>query len=367
MVDELDNLIMEDKKKNKGKKALLLVLLLLIVFFGYKVLAPNQKTFALGNIPKVVYTKTQDIKGCGAKPNSKIKIVLNGGDPIFIDADAKGCIIYSAELDKGINKIDFFDQNLEKNNPITIQIEYIVKSPLLEIAQPLQNSEIKVANGKKDQEIIVKGKTDPGVSIFINDDKVTVNDNGDFETKIQLSLGEDKIKVVADNGDKTTEQEITVKLVEETKSNSNSTNQNNPNNNSNPQNTSDPNGNSSGDQQLVDQTQPKDSQPLIIYPSKVIISYILYSTDPNSAGYGEYIELKNTGDVDKDITGWTVSDSDGNSFTFPSYVLNPGSTVRITTNSGRFLFNSTKPVWDRLGEAGYLQDTSGKMVDAYSY
>jgi hypothetical protein len=362
-MDDLDNLVEENKKKHTGRKILLLILLLLGIFFAYKVLAPTSSAFALGNIPKVVYTKTQNISGCGAAPNSKIKIILNGNNPIFVDVDERGCMTYSAELNEGINKIDFYDLNSAKSDPVSVQIEYVIKPPSLEITQPLQNSEIKVATGKKDQEIIIKGKTDIGADIFVNGDKVVVNDDGSFETKIQLSLGEDKIKVLADNGDKTTEQEVTVKLVEETKTNNNSSSPNNTN--GNPSSSSTNNG-SNNNQPPTDQNQP-EPQPLVTYPSKVIISYILYNDDALKAGTAEYIELKNTGDVNKDITGWTVSDGDGNSFSFPSYVLTPGSTVRVTTNSGRFLFNSTKPVWDRVGEAGYLKDASGKLVDAYSY
>jgi len=366
-MDELDNLVIEDKKKkHTGRKILLLLLLLIIIFFGYKFLAPNQKTFALSGVPQTVYTKMQDISGCGAAPYSKIKVVLNGGNPIFVDTNEKGCITYSAELVEGTNKIDFFDLSSNKSDPVSVQIEYIVKPPSLEITDPVPNAEVKVATGKKDQEVTVKGKTDSGVNIFVNEDKIAVNDDGTFETKIQLSLGEDKIKVVADNGDKTTEQEITVKLVEETKANNNSSSQNNTNNSNGNSNSSGSNNNTNNNQQPTDQNQP-EPQPVIIYPSKVIISYILYNADAQKAGYSEYVELKNTGDVDKDITGWTISDSDGNSFTFPSYILAPGSTVRVTTNSGRFLFNSTTPVWDRIGEAGYLKDASGKLVDVYSY
>lgn len=373
MADELDNLVEEDKKKHTGRKLLLLLLLLLCIFFGYKVLAPNQKTFAIGSLPKVVYTKTQDIGGCGAKPNSKIKVIINGENPVFVDVNEKGCIVYSAELKEGLNEISFLDLNSSDSNPINIQIEYVVKSPLLEIEEPLQNSEIKVEVGKKDKEITVKGKTDPGVDIFVNGDKIVVNDDGSFETKIEISLGEDKIIVLADNGDKTTEEEITVKLTEETQTNNGSTNQdssgnnnNNSNNNSNPSDSSNTDNNSGDEQQSGDQDQ-SDPQPLVIYPSKVIISYILYSTDAQQTGASEYMELKNTGDVDKDITGWVVSDSDGNYFTFPSYILSPGSTVRITTGAGRFVFSSSSPVWDRIGEAGYLKDASGKLVDVYSY
>lgn len=362
MADELDNLVAEEKKKNPGKKALLIIFLLLAIFFGYKVLAPNQKTFALGDIPKIVYTKTSDLTGCGAKPNSKIKIIVNGAAPIFADVDAEGCIVYSVELVEGINKIEFFDLSSSKSDPIIAEIEYVIKPPSLEIIEPFQNSEIKTAVGKSSQEVAVKGKTEPGVSIFINKDKVTVSDDGSFETKIQLSVGEGKIKIVADNGSKTTEQEITVKIVAPLSANNNSASQNNSNNNPAPAAPSDTDNN----QEPIEQPQP-EPEPIVIYPSKVIISYILYSTDAEKAGYSEYIELKNTGDADKDITGWTVSDSDGNAFTFPSYILTPGATVRVTTNSGRFLFNSTSPVWDRIGEAGYLNDSSGKLVDVYSY
>lgn len=371
MADELDNLVEDDKKKHTGRKLLLLLLLLLCIFFGYKVLAPNQKTFAIGNLPRVVYIKTQDISGCGATPNSKIKVIINGDNPAFVDVNEKGCIVYSAELNEGMNNIQFIDLSSNNSNPITVQIEYVIKPPSLEITEPLQNSEVKVAAGKKNQEVTVEGKTDPGANIFVNGDKVAVNDDGSFETKIELNTGDDTIKVVADNGSKTTEEDITVKLTEDTQTNNNLSNQDNPNNNNsgnNPSSTNPPatDSNPGNDQTTTDPNQ-SDPQPLVIYPSKVIISYILYNPDAEKAGSSEYIELKNTGDVDKDITGWVVSDSDGNSFTFPSYILSPGSTVRITTGAGRFVFNSTNPVWDRIGEAGYLKDASGKLVDAYSY
>ena len=107
--------------------------------------------------------------------------------------------------------------------------------------------------------------------------------------------------------------------------------------------------------------------PVVIYPSKVIISFIRYAQDDNGNPQEEYVEVRNTGEGAKNLSGYTVSDSDGNVFTFPAFTIQPGQVVRINTNGSGFSFAVTFPVWNRVGEPAYLKDGEGILVDLYSY
>lgn len=380
-LQELEKFDFDKKGSKKWKSALVLLLLFVAVFVGYKVLAPNDGAFAL-EYPKEVHQQNNDIRGCGAEFYGKVKVVLNDGSPAFVDADKDGCFVYNADLKEGLNKIEFFFADSKNKKPTIAFVNYIVSSdgPVLEILEPSSNIEIKIADGKKQEEIIVKGRTESGATVKVNDDSIDVSSDGSFETKVSVGFGENKIIVTAESDGKVSEKEIVVKAVEQSGSdkNENGSNQKNDNTESQGSGNNAQSGNSSSQQSSSDNPSSSGSsgsdssgsfqqQPITIYPSKVIISYIMYSPDAVASGVGEYIELKNTGDENKDITGWNITDSDGNSFIFPGYILYPGATVRVTTNSGRFLFSSSSSVWDRVGEPGYLRDSTGRLVDAYSY
>ena len=67
----------------------------------------------------------------------------------------------------------------------------------------------------------------------------------------------------------------------------------------------------------------------------------------------EYVEITNIGTAAVDLNGWVLKDiSEGYpSFTFPSYVLAPGQSIRVYTNEihpeyGGFSFGSGKAVWN---------------------
>jgi hypothetical protein len=78
----------------------------------------------------------------------------------------------------------------------------------------------------------------------------------------------------------------------------------------------------------------------------------------------EAVELLNTGDT-LDLTGWQISDEDGNRFTFPAYILYGGGIVRVMTRSGAaspiaLYWNQDAAIWS-AGETLTLSDAAGTV------
>jgi hypothetical protein len=91
----------------------------------------------------------------------------------------------------------------------------------------------------------------------------------------------------------------------------------------------------------------------------------------------EYVEIKNFGASAVDLAGWTLKDTaDGTpTFTFPSFLLQPGQTIRVYTNQvhqewGGFSFGRGSAIWsnnttdpDRAG----LFNAQGVLLSEKSY
>ena len=89
----------------------------------------------------------------------------------------------------------------------------------------------------------------------------------------------------------------------------------------------------------------------------------------------EYVELTNLGSEPLDLKGWVLKDiSEGYpSFTFPSYVLQPGKSIRVYTNEihpeyGGFSFESGKAVWNNSSpDTAALFNAQGQEASRKSY
>ncbi len=112
--------------------------------------------------------------------------------------------------------------------------------------------------------------------------------------------------------------------------------------------------------------QPQNNGSSTAY--SVRITSISYST--------EWVEIVNNGEESVDIGGWTLQDASSNIYTFPSsFILNPGSTVRIysgsayntCTNSQTSLCWKASSVWNDGGDTATLRDSLGNLVSTYSY
>ncbi len=89
----------------------------------------------------------------------------------------------------------------------------------------------------------------------------------------------------------------------------------------------------------------------------------------------EYVEITNLGNEPVDLKGWVVKDiSEGYPvLTFPSYILQPGKSLRVYTNEihpeyGGFSFGSGKAVWNNTSpDTAALFNAQGQEVSRKSY
>jgi hypothetical protein len=83
---------------------------------------------------------------------------------------------------------------------------------------------------------------------------------------------------------------------------------------------------------------------------------------------GEYVRMTRVGTGDLWLSGWTLSDEDGNIFTFPKLDFIEGSIdlyTRPGIDSAKALFwKLDKPVW-RIGETATLKDPDGNIRATY--
>lgn len=91
---------------------------------------------------------------------------------------------------------------------VLFQYRFILLNPPLSVSSPKAGSPISA------KDITVVGKTDPNATVFVNNDAVVVNSNGEFMKKITAFTGKSVIVVKAKNrlGRETTiEREVEVK------------------------------------------------------------------------------------------------------------------------------------------------------------
>ena len=107
----------------------------------------------------------------------------------------------------------------------------------------------------------------------------------------------------------------------------------------------------------------------------VQITHIFYDGLVPNVESDEYVEITNLGDQPQDLAGWVLMDiSDGYpSFTFPSYILAPGKSIRIYTNEyhpewGGFSFEYSQAIWNNSEpDVAVLYDSQDKEVSRKSY
>jgi len=126
-----------------------------------------------------------------------------------------------------------------------------------------------------------------------------------------------------------------------------------------------------GGKEIWREVQP--SPPIRV--EDVQITYIFYDGLVPYVESDECVEITNLGDQPQDLTGCVLMDiSDGYpSFTFPSYILAPGESIRVYTNEchsewGGFSFEYSQPIWNNSEpDVAVLYNNQGKEVSRKSY
>jgi len=87
----------------------------------------------------------------------------------------------------------------------------------------------------------------------------------------------------------------------------------------------------------------------------------------------EYVVFSNTGDEQLDLSGWSVEDEAGATYTFPDgYTLEPDANVTLYTGSGSdteatLYWGSGSPIWNNGGDTVTVRDAQGTIVVEESY
>lgn len=85
----------------------------------------------------------------------------------------------------------------------------------------------------------------------------------------------------------------------------------------------------------------------------------------------EWVEIKNTGEVEVSMAGWILVDAQNHEYAFPEdFVLSPEAAVKVHTGDGddsdsELYWGLKVPVWNNDGDIASLVDESGNVVDSY--
>ncbi|MFG3019792.1 lamin tail domain-containing protein [Streptomyces sp. NPDC048254] len=86
----------------------------------------------------------------------------------------------------------------------------------------------------------------------------------------------------------------------------------------------------------------------------------------------EWVDVTNTARRDVNLSGWTLADADGHSYTFRHYRLAGHATVRVHTGQGRDTMTDLyqdrrQSVWDHGADTATLRNDHGRYVDSASW
>lgn len=95
-------------------------------------------------------------------------------------------------------------------------------------------------------------------------------------------------------------------------------------------------------------------------------------TRSNTSLNAEYVQIRNTTGAAVQLKGYTVRDNTGYTFTFPSYKISAGKTVKIhtgkgTQSAGHVYWGRGNYVWNNDKDTVTLRKPSGAFRDSCSY
>lgn len=116
--------------------------------------------------------------------------------------------------------------------------------------------------------------------------------------------------------------------------------------------------------------EPSATPTTVVLPN-VQITTINYNP-PGDDLAGEFVQIQNYSSSAVDMTGWTLRDLANNVYTFPTFTLAPGASVRLWTKSGTntttdLYWGRTTPVWNNDGDAAFLRNASDLLVATFAY
>lgn len=119
-------------------------------------------------------------------------------------------------------------------------------------------------------------------------------------------------------------------------------------------------------------TNTPTSPSVIITTGDVQIIRLLYNGVVSNLEPDEYVEIQNLDTNSIQLQNWTLSDLADHVYWFPSFVIAPNQICRIYTNETHedfcsFSYRASQGIWNNSGDTAYLKDSTGNLIDEYSY
>ncbi len=149
----------------------------------------------IANIPLATNSSSLKINGYST-PNQKVIIFINDLETKTIEADSEGKFEGFISLALGNNKIYAVAENpngKRSEASSTWNVFFNDTPPFLEILEPKNESIFK----RNQNPVEIKGKTDKFSKVYINDQRIVVDENGNFVYTLTLQKGENKVKITA--------------------------------------------------------------------------------------------------------------------------------------------------------------------------
>lgn len=146
-----------------------------------------------------------------AEANSKVIFVLNGSEVSRVTATSEGTFTQDLRLETGENLLTTYsaDEAGNESAKSTAYKIFMDTEPIeIKIEEPTSGAQIE---GRKNQNLIIKGTAKPEAKIFVNDRLNYGKPDGSFAVSYALSEGENKIKLrVVDKAGNQAETELTI-------------------------------------------------------------------------------------------------------------------------------------------------------------
>lgn len=192
--------------------ALGLAFIFLILPFYIKILAArnlsSKLSFSGVSVPpsrpflsqpfEATHSATITLQG-SSQAGLKVILLHNGVPTEETTPENDGTFTFDVSLERGENRFSAVAENdkQERSNPSSeFVIVYTTDAPKLDVTEPADNATI---TQQKQNPLTVRGSTNPGTRVFINDQMLFVASDGSFTGSVQLSQGENKIAVKAVN------------------------------------------------------------------------------------------------------------------------------------------------------------------------
>lgn len=163
----------------------------------------------INSLPEATAESLVTLEGFG-EPASQVAIVLNGEELDKVVVDEQGSWSYSLGLEEGENLIVAYGIDEAENESNTKEIKIILDTELPALTfEDLENG--KEIAGRSNQNLSIRGETEPNSDLTLNDKNVYVKSDGTFSTSYYLNDGENTLKfIVTDQAGNQAEREVKV-------------------------------------------------------------------------------------------------------------------------------------------------------------